>query len=194
MRMEKLKDVVYKLDLEERKTIYSMKDGTEIFVYRPKKPSSTLKHSDYEPSKNFQIFLHFPDKKEFRPNHLRLLLDLYLKRESDKTKSNIHFNSLEDIYLGEDPLSFKDEIENLEFRMQLDNAMLNLCYGQLFMVEQDINWAERKTECKPPRSYLMGYIRMIHSGGKEIDRLLWSATRNPPPKRLREDYRCNENY
>lgn len=190
MKMDELKELIINLELTEKETIYTTPDGIEVFVYKPLKPSATLKHTDYNPQKNFQIYLKFPEKKEFRPNHLRLLLDLHLKRLSDENKSNIIFSSLEKIYEGEDPEKFADKLKELNFRMQLDSSLLNVYYGQLFMIEQDINWSERKTQCQPPRSYLMGYIRMVHSGEKEIDRLLWSATRNPPSKKWREEYRC----
>ena len=192
MKMKDLKDLILNLEITERKTIYTTSKGEEIFVYKPSKPSATLKHADYDPRRNFQIFLKFPNKREFRPNHLRLLLDLHLKRLSDKIKSNYIFSVLEKIYEGDDPVDFADKLKDLDFRMQIDSSVLNIYYGQLFMIEQDINWSYRKTQCDPPRSYLMGYIRMVHSGEKEIDRLLWSATRNPPPKKWREKYRCNE--
>jgi len=184
--METLIDRINRLSLGKSLGIYEYK-GAEIFIHRPESIPTHLKQkANYDPHKNFQIFLRLPGIKAFKPNHLRILLDLHLKNVSNPNNANFIFDSFEHIYNKEDPKKFIPTLENINFRMQIDSAVLNLLYGQLFMVEQEINYTFGQVN--PPRAFLMGYIRLIKSGEYEIDRVLWSATRNPPPVRFWRDY------
>ena len=51
------------------------------------------------------------------------------------------------------------------------------------MAEQDINYTHGKI--KPPRSFLMGYIRLIKTQKENIDKILWNSIRHPPRKEFR---------
>jgi len=51
------------------------------------------------------------------------------------------------------------------------------------MAEQEIAYPGGKV--KPPRAYIMGYIRIIREGEQEIDKLLWNSIRHPPPIKYR---------
>ena len=182
MNFSELLKVIESVKIGNSKTIYKL-DDVELYIHRPEKLGASLKRKDYDPKKNFQIFMKTPGKKDFKPNHLRVLLDLHLKHESDPKLSERIFEVMEAVYKGEDPLKFSKEISKMKFRMQLDSAIVNVCSAQLFMAEQEINYTKGKVQ--PPRAYLMGYIRMIRTGNFEIDKILWSSTRHPPRKEFR---------
>lgn len=186
MNFESLKKQILNMKLGERETVYKIDENTEIFVNKPLKVPTKLKQSKkYDPKKNFQIGLKKSGKKEFLPNHLRIMIDLQLKTEDNAEKAEILFNAIEDIYRGGDPTKYKEELSRLEFNGEIENSFTDLCLAQLFMLEQDINYGFGKVQ--PPRSYLMGYIRIIRTGVEEIDKLLWSSTRHPPKKEFREN-------
>jgi hypothetical protein len=179
MDMKELNKTIDALEFEQNLAIYDCGNSTVLSVFRPKIPTKTLKHK-YDPKKNFQIYMEKNNQK-FKPNHLRILLDLHLKRITNEEKSSILFEILEDIYDGEDPTRYKTRLNALDFPMFLDNAYTNACLAQLFMTEQDINQQE-SWKVKPARAYIMGYIRLINAQEREISWVLWSATRHAPRK------------
>ena len=64
-------------NLKIGETISIFKESAvEIFVIRP-----LNKFKDYDEKKNFQIFLKEGERK-FRPNHLRIMIDLHLRVRS----------------------------------------------------------------------------------------------------------------
>lgn len=72
-----------------------------ILLYRPSILSKRFKN--YNVNTNFQIFLQTDDNKPFRPNHLRLLLDLKLRsRELPKEREKL-LVAFDKIFYGEDP-------------------------------------------------------------------------------------------
>jgi len=72
--------IVKNLEFDKPKSVYK-KGNIEIFLLRPSVLSSRFKY--YDKNKNFQVWLKDGDKK-FRPNHLRLLIDLNLRARSRK--------------------------------------------------------------------------------------------------------------
>ena len=182
MNFEVAKGKIEKLEIGKSETIYQFDNGVKLYVHRPLKLGKSLKR-EYSLHKNFQIFMKKPNEREFKPNHLRILINLHLKKISDPKKAEIIFNILEKIYHGDDPLLYKKDLEFLDFRMSLDSALVDVCLAQLFMCEQEICYTDGKV--KPPRAYLMGYIRLVRSGEVEIDKLLWNSIRHPPLIRFR---------
>lgn len=179
MDYKQLKETILKINLGERKTIYKVDENTEIFVNKPLKVPTKLKNSArYDPKKNFQIGLIKKDKKEFLPNHLRIMMDLELKKREDPEKAKILFDAIEDIYDGKDPFEYKQELIKYNFKKGFEDSLTDLCLIQLFFAEQDLNYVFGKVQ--PPRDYLMGYIRIIRLNIEEIDKLLWNSTRHPP--------------
>lgn len=182
MNFETAKAKIEKLEIGKSETMYKFDDGIELYVHRPEKLGRSLKR-EYALHKNFQIFMKKPKEKEFKPNHLRILINLHLKKISDPKKADIIFDILERIYHGDDPLLHKKDLELIDFRMSLDSALVDVCLAQLFMCEQEICYTDGKV--KPPRAYLMGYIRLVRSGEVEIDKVLWNSIRHPPLIRFR---------
>lgn len=164
--------------LEGRRVIYETSDGIEVTL------THTAKYSKYD----FAVGLMIPGREEFFPTHVRLLIDLHLKRLSDYEKSKALFSALECIFNGDAPEHYKDTLESLVFPMQLDGAYVNLAYTQLLMVEQDFNFGpagNKVSKHDPPREFLMCFIRWVASQESEIDRVITAAVRNfPPPKKF----------
>lgn len=178
MDFKTAKEKIEKLGMGKSETMYKFDNGVELYVHRPEKLGRSLKR-EYAIHKNFQIFMKKPGEEDFKPNHLRILINLHLKKISDSEKAELIFDILEKVYNGEDPLLYKDKLTSLNFKMSLDPTLVDVCLAQLFMCEQEICYTDGKV--KPPRAYLMGYIRLVRSGKVEIDKLLWNSIRHPPP-------------
>jgi hypothetical protein len=138
---------------------------------------------------DFAVGLVIPGRPEFYPTHVRLLFDYYLKRLSDRQQAQKVFKAVERVYDGSDPEELAQDVSAFTFPMQLDEAMVNLVYTQLLMIEQDFNFGPegtRKSKYDPPRGFLMSFIRWVSSGEDEIDRIITAAVRNyPPPIRFK---------
>jgi hypothetical protein len=113
---------------------------------------------------------------------------LYIKRESNLVGSKKLFKRLEQVYNGEDPKLYVDELVKINFPMHLDESEVNLHVAQLLMIEQDFNFgpgAPRKSKLDPPREYLMRFIRWVAAGDTQIDRIIFAAAgrKYPAPER-----------
>lgn len=178
MDYESLKNRILQMKLGATEIIYSL-GQIDVFVHKPTKVKTQLKQSArYDPKRNFQIGLIKPNQKSFLPNHLRILMDLDLKKREDPKKAKLLFDAIENIYNGEDPMKYLKTLSALRFDREIENSFVDLCLSQLFFIEQDLNYTFGKV--LPPRDYLMGYIRMVRLGVEEIDKLLWGSTRHPP--------------
>lgn len=173
MEMSKLTKELLGLKKNEHRTVYTSEDETQI----------TVQHTGRLSQKDFAVGLIIKNKPEFNPTHVRLLIDLYIKRESNAEGFQKLFDVFEGMFRGEDPVELKDKVKKLKFPMQLDSAETNLCYAQLLMVEQDINYgpnSAKPSKCKPPRDYFMRFVRWLASGDNTIDRVISAAVRNFP--------------
>lgn len=173
MEMSKLTQELLELTSEEHRTIYTSQDGTQITV----KQTGKFSKSD------FAVGLIIKNRPEFNPTHVRLLIDLYIKKESNPDGFKKLFEAFEEMFEGGDSTLIAKKVKDIKFSMQLDSAETNLCYAQLLMVEQDINYgpdSSKPSKCKPPRDYLMRFIRWLASGENTIDRVISGAVRNYP--------------
>lgn len=180
--MDSLRELLKQMKPDEHRVIYQSPEGVKITATKTQKFSLD----------DFGVGLIIPGQKEFFPTHVRLLVDLYLKRISGKKEDIVQLSkTFEDIYAGKDPEKLT-EINRLKFRLYLDEPLVNLYYAQLLMIEQDVNFSKeakpgksgrsiRVSKYSPPRTFLMGFIRWALSEEVEIDRLLTAAVRNFPP-------------
>jgi len=184
MLMSEAYKFLRRLEKGERRAIYMGKDGTKVLAIRTDKICPN----------DFAVALLIPGREEFRPTHVRLLFDLYLKRLSNLKDSTKVFYALEKVYDGEDPEKLSSEVLKLKFPMQLDNVDVNLYYTQLLMIEQEFNYGPegcKKGNVEPPREFLMRFIRWVASGNDELDRIISVAVRNfPPPKKYAQRIDC----
>ena len=172
--MKETSDVLWNLNLDEPREFYKGKRGTIVSARRTDK---ICPH-------DFGVSLEIPPEEEFRPTHVRLFFDLFLKNLSNSKHAKILFQLFERLYDGEDPEKLANEAAKLNFTMQLDDADVNLFYGQLLMIEQEFNYGPqgcKKGKVQPPREFFMRFIRWIASEDEEIDKIITNAVRNWPP-------------
>lgn len=168
MEMSPLAAKLRKLNKAEHQIIYTSKKGNKVTL------TQTGKFSDND----YAVGLIKEDEKEFYPTHIRLLIDLYIKRESNPEGSKQLFKAMEGVFNGKDPGDYIEELRKLNFPMQLDEAEVNLYIAQLLMIEQDFNFgpgAPKKSKMTPPREYLMRFIRWVAAGDTQIDRIIFAA-------------------
>jgi len=160
--------------------MYTSPKGVQVTV------TQTGKFSPHD----FAVGLVIPGRPEFYPTHVRLLFDYYLKRLSELQRAQTLFKVVEGVYEGCDPGELAQDVVALAFPMQLDEAIVNLVYTQLLMIEQDFNFGPggtKKSQYDPPRGFLMSFIRWVASGEDEIDKIITNAVRNwPPPVRFKD--------
>ncbi|MEW6722045.1 MAG: hypothetical protein AB1324_02195 [Candidatus Micrarchaeota archaeon] len=182
MKMQKLLEVLLKIKPDQQRVIYETPNGVKITATKTQKISM----------EDVGVGLILPGRVEFFPTHVRLLVDLYLKRISSKKEDLAKLSdAFEQLYQGEDPEGMK-EVNSLKFSLHLDEPIANLYYTQLLMAEQAINYSEnakpgrrgkpiKPSKYSPPYAFLMGFIRWALSDNVEVDRLITAAVRNFPP-------------
>lgn len=178
MEISTLYNQLKELKKEQRKVIYTSKDGTQV----------TATHTGKISPHDFAVGLVISGQREFYPTHIRLLVDLYIKRESNPEGAKRLLEAFERVYKGEDPLLIKNNIKTLKFPMKFDSPETNLYCAQLFFIEQDLNYGpdgSKKSKLNPPREYTMRFIRWVLSGDNQIDRIIFAAAgrRYPAPTR-----------
>lgn len=181
MDMKAVSGVLRNLGPSERHIVYTSPKGVQVTATRTGRFSP----------RDFAVGLIIPGREEFYPTHVRLLFDYYLKRQSEPQRAQKLFNAVERVYEGNDPNELVlHDVADSTFSMQLDEAMVNLVYTQLLMVEQDFNFGPegaKKSKYDPPRGFLMSFIRWVASGEDEIDKIITNAVRNwPPPVRFKD--------
>ncbi|MBA7674893.1 hypothetical protein ES703_83118 [subsurface metagenome] len=144
--------ILSRLQFDERRIMYTSPSGVQVTA------TQTGKFSPHD----FAVGLVIPGRPEFYPTHVRLLFDYYLKSLSEPRQVQKLFQSVERVYEGNDPEELAQDVGALAFPMQLDEAIVNLVYTQLLMIEQDFNFGpegSRKSKYAPPRGFLMSFIR-----------------------------------
>jgi len=99
----------------------------KIIIFRPEKLGRSLKSKNYEISKNFQIILKKPSEEEFLPNHLRVLIEVNHRIKKGGRGSERFFEMIEEVYNGEDPLKFNEELKQLDLEGEFDSSIITLC-------------------------------------------------------------------
>lgn len=158
-----------------------------ILIYRPSTLSERFK--DYDVDTNFQIFLRIGADKPFRPNHLRLLLDLKLHtRELPYAREELLL-AFDKIFNGEDPLYAIRRLTHIRFTQYINPIDITAILAQLFIIEQDIGYGTKST-FDPPSLYIHGWIRTFIDADQEIDQIVYRICRNTPPA---VKYTCQDN-
>ena len=172
--------ILGRLQSGEQRTIYTSPKGVQVTA------TQTGKFSLHD----FAVGLVIPGRPEFYPTHVRVIFDYYLKKLSEPRQAQKLFQAVERVYEGKAPEELAQDVGALTFTMQLDEAIVNLVYTQLLMIEQDFNFGPegtKKSKYDPPRGFLMSFIRWVASGEDEIDKIITNAVRNwPPPTRFKD--------
>lgn len=186
MTYNELRETILDLEFDTMTLIYDNGEQ-KILVFRPSTLSDRFK--DYDVNTNFQIFLQIGDEKPFRPNHLRLLIDLKLRsRELPQAREDMLI-AFDRIFYGEDPLLAIKEISHIYFAQFINPLDITAVLAQLFIIEQDIGYGSRST-FEPPSLYIHGWIRTFIHSEQEIDQIIYRICRNTPPA---VKYTCQDN-
>lgn len=117
------------------------------------------------------------------PNHLRLLIDLELVRRACPEAVKPILKAFDGVFYGQDPLDVFKQVRDISLPSLLRPLDYDLCLEQLFISEQAIGY-QKESIFEPKYLYLHGYIRAVLCGDKEIDKLVWSATRSAPASKF----------
>lgn len=167
-------------DLEFDKKISVFKKGKiEIQLFRPSVLSPRFK--DYDVKKNFQIWLK-EGEREFRPNHLRVMIDLNLRARSRPDLKEKLLIAFDNIFYGKDP---EEELSSCsldreKFEHYLNDLVIIGILSQLFIIEQEYGY-HRESMFEPPTLFFQGWIREFIDNPKEIDNLCMSVCNRQPP-------------
>ena len=170
-------NLVKDLPFDNEKTVYK-KNNTELYIIRPSKLSNRFKN--YDLKKNFQIWLKEEDRK-FRPNHLRIMIDLNLRVRSRPDLKKKLLLAFDNIFYGKDPEDELKELSKENFEHFLNPLILIGNLAQLFIIEQEYNY-NKESRFNPPTLFLQGWIREFIDSPKEIDNLCMSVCKGQPPK------------
>ena len=186
MNLAELTTVAQELPFDEPITVYKSQ-GYEISFIRPSKLSARFKH--YDINTNFQIYLKEPNQKPYKPNHLRLLFDLYFLSRENPNKKNDILEAFDKIFYGEDALTAVDKLTSLNCQQSLSPIDINAILALSFIIEQNIGYGNKST-FNPPSLYIHGWIRTFIASDQEIDQIVYRICRNTPPT---VKYTCQDN-
>ncbi len=169
-------NVVKKLPFDIKQSVY--KEGNiEVQLFRPSTLSKRFK--SYDVKKNFQIWLK-EDGREFRPNHLRVMIDLNLRVRSRGDLKEKLLASFDNIFYGKDPLSELKDLKDEKFEYYLNSLTIVGVLSQLFIIEQEYAY-HRESNFDPPTLFYQGWVREFIDNPKEIDNLCMSVCSGQPP-------------
>ena len=137
MTYNEMRAIVLGLSFDTMTEIYS--NGKQsILIYRPSTLSERFKN--YDITTNFQIFLKIGNDKPFRPNHLRLLIDLKLRaREFPQSKEELLI-AFGKIFYGMEPLDAIKPLTHIHFTQYINPIDITAILAQLFIIEQDVGY------------------------------------------------------
>ncbi len=189
MNYNDMKEVILALPFDTMTEVYN--NGKQsILVCRPSQLSKRFK--DYDVNTNFQIFLQIGDDKPFRPNHLRLLIDLKLRsKELPQAKEKLLL-AFDKIFYGIEPLDAIKPLTHIHFTQYINPIDITAVLAQLFIIEQNIGYG-RKSTFNPPSLYIHGWIRTFIASEQEIDQIVYRICRNTPPA-VKYTYKDNKNH
>lgn len=186
MTYNEMKEIVLELPFDTMTEAYNNGEQA-ILIYRPSTLSERFKN--YDVNTNFQIFLRIGDDRPFRPNHLRLLIDLKLRaREIPQAKKELLI-AFDKIFYGEEPLKAIKPLTHICFTQYINSIDVTAILAQLFIIEQDIGYGGKST-FDPPSLYIHGWIRTFIESEQEIDQIVYRICRNTPPA---VKYTCQDN-
>jgi hypothetical protein len=173
MDYTELLGLIIDLEFDKPTTIFT-ENNVEIYVIRPIK-----KFKNYDVNKNFQIFIK-EGSRVFRPNHLRVMIDLQLKVRSRPDLKYELLTAFDKIFYKENSLKVIGRLKNEKFEHFLNSISVIAILSQLFILEQEYNY-ESPSNFDPPTLFFQGWIRQFIDSTKEIDNLVMSVCSRQPP-------------
>lgn len=158
--------------------ISTYKNGNlEIYLFRPS--ILTRRFEGYDPKKNFQIWLK-EGERNFRPNHLRAMIDLNLRVRNRPDLKKRLLSAFDNIFYGADPEEELKELSKDKFEHYLNDLVVIGILSQLFVIEQEYCY-HRESKFEPPTLFFQGWIREFIDSPKEIDNLCMSVCNGQTP-------------
>ena len=151
MNKEAMFKLVKELKFDTKFVVYDDKE-TLVYIIRPSRPSKRFKN--YDIKKNFQIWLK-EKNREFKPNHLRIMIDLNLRVRSRPDLKKKLLLALDHIYYGKDPEQELKIFEKEKFEHFLNKILLIGILAQIFHIEQEYNY-NKESKFGPPNLFLQG--------------------------------------
>lgn len=169
---EKIKDLIFDIEMPVCKV-----DNSELYVLRPSVLSKRF--SEYDISKNFQIWLR-EGERNFRPNHLRIFIDLNLRVRSRPDLKEKLLTVFDNIFYGKDPNEETNCLRKEKFEHFLNPIEIISNLSQLFIIEQAYSY-NKESKFDPPSLFYQGWIRQALDNSKEIDNICMSIAHGQPP-------------
>src|SRR5690606_17593006 len=166
MTYQQMYRVIEALEFDKELTIFS-DDEFEIYVLRPSELKKRFEK--YDRTKNFQIWLR-TEGRQFRPNHLRVMIDLFLRTRSRPDLKRQIAKTFDDIFYGADVGDSVAALLNEKFEHFLNSVAITAHLSQLFIIEQIMGY-HKPSKYSPASLFYQGWIRQIIDSDKEIDNL-----------------------
>ena len=176
MKYQDAFEIVKRLPFDEETTIIK-NEGVELYVLRPSKLSKRFK--DYDLKRNFQIWLR-QDDRNFRPNHLRVMIDLHLRNRSRPDLKSKLVLIFDNIFYGNDPDEEIMRISGEKFEHFLNPLRIIANLSQLFLIEQDYAY-NKESKFDPPTLFYQGWVRQVLDDIREVDNVSMSIASGQPP-------------
>ena len=178
MEYEKIFKIVKELKYDNEFFVCEDENGVKLSIFRPSKLSSRFKN--YDIKKNFQIWIDDTERK-FRPNHLRVMIDLNLRVRSRPDLKRKLLTIFDNIFYYNDPDKEIEVIKDEKFEHYLNSLKIIANLAQLFIIEQEYCY-NKISGFEPPTLFFQGWIREFIDSPKEIDNLCMSVCRGQPPE------------
>ena len=176
MKKEAMLKIVKQISLDTKKVVYTCQE-IEVYIIRPSVLGKRFK--DYDPKRNFQIWIR-EGKREFRPNHLRVFIDLNLRTRSRPDLKKQMLTAFDNIFYGNDPEIELKNLKKEKFEHFLNSILIIGYLAQLFIIEQEYGY-HKESNYEPPTLFFQGWIREFIDNPKEIDNLCMSVCNRQPP-------------
>jgi len=159
-------EVIKGLEFNKRRVIHEAK-GNVLSVFRPYEPSKTLRNKDYDSQKNFQIWLQ-EGKVKFRPNHLRIMIDLNLRARCRPDLKRELLWVFDRIFYRGNPDEEVKKISGEKFSYYLNPIEVIANMHQLFIIEQE-HCYNKESKYRPKSLFYQGWIREVIDNPREAD-------------------------
>ncbi len=169
-------NIIKELPFDTNKVVFK-KDDLAVYLFRPSKLSKRFE--GYDTKKNFQIWLK-EGERTFRPNHLRVMIDLNLRVRSRQDLKKKLLLAFDNIFYGTDPEKELKELSEENFEHFLNDLIVIGILSQLFIIEQEYGY-HKESKFDPPTLFFQGWIREFIDNPKEIDNFCMSVCNGQPP-------------
>ena len=196
MNYEELKEFVYSAPFDVMTEVYRNEDVI-LSVYRPSKLKKQFE--GYDVSKNLQIFMQEGANQPFKPNHLRVLIDLKLRVMQKPRLRKPLLKAFDNIFYGMDPDQAIASLKKNKFNICLNSIDVIAHLAQLMILEQNEGFG-KVSKYDPMSLYVQGWIRAFLNEPRSIDyiikRITDSTHGNPPPaqKYTSKDNKKHDKY